>query len=174
MYDDAAVSEDDLTWSGYRLKKRRMSSIKDDSTFIQFTCEYEKNLGIKMSDYVQIPLLKIDTDILQSSVHSFDIDIIIDQGGGKVGGSDLTHCRIRLYQNLDQPLHVFFGYIHADANSACANNPFLRFQSGFVYFGGFNHLSDEMKEFHRCATNENSTTQLYGLAYNIAQARPVI
>ena len=159
LYDDAPVSEDDLTWSGYRLKKRRMSSIKDDSTFIQFTCEYEKNLGIKMSDYVQIPLWKINTNVLQ--LLKYSRGIIIDQGGGKVGGSDLTRCRIRLYQNLDQPLHVFFGYIHADAISACANNPFLRFQSDFVYFGGFNHLSDEVKEFHRCATNENSTTQLW-------------
>ncbi len=159
LFDDSPVSEDDLTWSGYRLRKPRMSSIKDDSTFIQFTCEYEKNFGIKMSDYVQIPLQKINMDVLQPWGFSFHISM--DQGRGEIGGSDLSYCQIKLYQDLGHPLHVVFANFDFGFSPACTHNLFPRILGGFGFFGGFNHLSDEVKEFHRCATNENSTTQLW-------------
>ncbi len=102
LYDDAPVSENDLTWSGYRLRKPRMKSIKDNSTFIQFTCDYEKNLAINKSDYVQIPLQDIkqsreNVDVLEFSNHTSNFRV--EQGRGKIGGYDLTDCRINLHQN---------------------------------------------------------------------------
>ena len=98
LFGDAPVSEDDLTWSGFRLRKPRMSSIKDDSTFIQFTCEYEKKLGIKMSDYVQIPLQKINMDVFHDQFWKYSSNIDIDLGRSKIGRYDLNHCQINLYQ----------------------------------------------------------------------------
>jgi hypothetical protein len=56
LSEDRPISENALTWSGYRLSKARMESIKNNSTFLQFTCDYEKYLDIQKSDYVQIPL----------------------------------------------------------------------------------------------------------------------
>ncbi|CAB4007280.1 Hypothetical predicted protein [Paramuricea clavata] len=38
------LRENALTWSGYRFSKARMESIKNNSTFLQFTCDYEKHL----------------------------------------------------------------------------------------------------------------------------------
>ena len=35
---DIPISENALTWSGYRLSKPRMKSIKNNSIFLQFTC----------------------------------------------------------------------------------------------------------------------------------------
>jgi hypothetical protein len=39
---DIPISENALTWSRYRLSKPRMKSIKNNSIFLQFTCDYEK------------------------------------------------------------------------------------------------------------------------------------
>ncbi|CAB4024799.1 Sphingomyelinase phosphodiesterase D, partial [Paramuricea clavata] len=56
LSENLPISENALTWNSYRLSKQRMESVKDNSTFLQFTCDYEKYLDIKKSDYVQIPL----------------------------------------------------------------------------------------------------------------------
>ena len=91
----------------------------------------------------------------------FSFYISMDLGRGKIGGSDLSYCQIKLYQDLGHPLHVVFANFDFGFSPACTHNLFPRILGGFGFFGGFNHLSDEVKEFHRCVTNENSTTQLW-------------
>ena len=59
--------------------------------------------------------------------------ISIDQGHGKIGGSDLSHCQTELYQNFDQILRVFFANFQTGFNPECVNSPFFRFQSGFGF-----------------------------------------
>ncbi len=78
LSDNLPLSENDLTWSGYRLRKPRMKSIKDNSTFIQFTCDFEKNLAINKSDYVQIPL----QDIQKRSAENVDV-LQLNEGTSK-------------------------------------------------------------------------------------------
>ena len=172
LAENHPVGENALNWSGYRLSKPRMKSIKDNSTILQFTCEYEKNLAINKSDYVQILLQKINPDVFQFSKHTSRFSI--DQGRGKIGGYDLTHCQITLYQDTDWPLHIiFFPNIQTDVDSACADDLFFR-TNGAGFFGDSEGLSDRLKKIHRCATNDNSTTQLWFGKDNTAQARPVI
>jgi hypothetical protein len=38
LSEDLLVGEYALVWSGYRLRKTKMKSVKDYSTFLQFTC----------------------------------------------------------------------------------------------------------------------------------------
>ena len=164
LYDDAPVSENDLTWNGYRLSKPRMKSIKDNSTFIQFTCDYEKNLAINKSDYVQIPLQKIkqsgeNVDVLKFSEKADSISV--EQGRGKIGGYDLTHCQISLFQKPNRPIRVVFANVQTNENSACLHDLFNRAHTRFKFFGYYHNIAKEEKEFHRCATNDNSTTQLW-------------
>ncbi len=165
LYDDAPVSENDLTWSGYRLSKPRMKSIKDNSTFLQFTCEHEKNLAINKSDYLQIPLQQIkqsfeNVDVLEFNRYTSRFNI--DQGRGKIGRYDLSNCQIRLHQDAPNwALVVVFPNFRTDLNPACAGNLFPCTNSGWGFFGGYSYLSDEGKKFHRCTTNENSTSQLW-------------
>ena len=164
LSNNLPLSENDLTWSGYRLRKPRMKSIKDNSTFIQFTCDYEKNLAINKSDYVQIPLQKIkqsgeNVDVLEFSKKTNSISI--EQGRGKIGGYNLTHCQISLLQKPDKPIRVVFANVQTNENSPCEHDMFNRTQTRFKFFGYFYNITKEEKEFHRCATNDNSTTQLW-------------
>ena len=158
------VSENDLTWSGYRLSKPRMESIKNNSTFLQFTCDYEKYLDTKKSDYVQIPLGNIKrwegsakvADVLEPNWYTTS-SITIGNGLGKIGKYDLSGCRIeRLHQETNVPLHVD---IHRGRRPAC------RFYDQFCfstdqYFGRYLN-SDCVKKVHRCVQSHNSTTQLW-------------
>jgi hypothetical protein len=50
------VSENALTWNGYRLSKDRMKSIQSNSVFLRFMCDYEKHHDMNKSDYLQIAL----------------------------------------------------------------------------------------------------------------------
>ncbi len=164
LANNQPVGENALNWSGYRLSKPRMKSIKDNSTFIQFTCDYEKNLAINKSDYVQIPLqiIKRDSenvDVLEFSGPTSRFGIY--QGRGNIGGYDLTHCQIKLYQNTKRPIHVVFANFQTDDNPACEHDLFNRTRRRFELFGDFHNISKEEKEFHRCATNDNSTTQVW-------------
>jgi hypothetical protein len=78
---DHPVNGDDPNWSKYRLGQARMRTIKGNSTFVQFTCDYQKvNVDIKKSDYLQIPLQTINykgdsLDILNFEAYTSEISI---------------------------------------------------------------------------------------------------
>ena len=152
------LSENALTWSGYRFSKARMESIKNNSTFLQFTCDYEKHLDIQKSDYAQIRLQIITTDVLECSY--FTEYVAICKGCGKVGKYDLNECKIKLHQNSyrPSPLHV---HIDETISSACKFNSLSCSGYASDYFGSYHRSPECVKKLHRCAQNANSTTQLW-------------
>ena len=163
------ISENVLNWSGYRLSKPRMMSIKDNSSFVQFTCDYEKHHDLEQSDYVQIPLQDIKqaygtenqhVDVLELSGYSSDISV--DQGRGKIGGYDLSYCQIWFDQRvfLGGPLHV---HIRVTSLAECMFNQLSSCTSTHNYFGGYIgiYVDDCRKQVHRCMHHDNSTTQLW-------------
>jgi hypothetical protein len=164
MSEDRQVGENAVTWSGYRLSKSRMRSIKDDSTFVQFTCDYEKvKLDIKKSDYLQISLQRnINTnnqnrDILTFS--GFTSEILVGKGHGAIGGYDLTDCKIKLHQKdwySKLPLHVHVMQIRGNCefDSSCV-------RTSYDYFGSFVSSYGCLEKEHRCVQKDNSTTQVW-------------
>ncbi|CAB3983898.1 Hypothetical predicted protein [Paramuricea clavata] len=162
---DISISENALTWSGYRLSKPRMKSIKNNSIFLQFTCDYEKYLDLKISDYAQIDLRNIRTwsgdekvDVLEFSGYTHHDTI--GKGRGKIGEYDLNLCQIRLHQGTDWSLHVIFIDSKSAVNPAYTGNLFACTEDGFGFFGYYYYLRDCGKRFHRCVKNAHSTTQL--------------
>ena len=159
LIENHPVSENALTWNGYRLSKPRMKSIKNGSSFVQFTCNYEKNLAINKSDYVQIQLRNIKSssgkDILELAGET--PYLTLGDGCGKIGEYVLDECSIRLYQYSTMALHVRFNH----DNDQCA---FKKSQHCFwnhQFFGSYQVISECFNAVHRCAQNENSTTQLW-------------
>ena len=111
LFKSHPVSEDFLTWSGYRLSKPRMKSIQDNSTFLQFTCEYEKTRDVTKSDYVQIPFVDIQTlskfvDVLE--LKEITDSLTVSEGRGQIGNDDLSQCRINLHQTIYYSLTMGF------------------------------------------------------------------
>ena len=154
LFESHPVSENSLTWSGYRLSKPRMKSIQDDSTFLQFTCEYEKTRDVAKSDYVQIPFLDIkirwkfvDFLELNESTHYFTVH----EGRGQIGNDDLSQCRIRLHQSIRRSL---FMYVKDQTNNCNQLSDLLCF-----YF--FTPYYKRCHDVHRCIQHQNSTTQLW-------------
>jgi hypothetical protein len=162
LSEDHAVSENDLTWSGYRLSKPRMKSIKNDSAFLQFTCDYEKNLAINKSDYVQIRLQKIkiwqpDENVDPLQLAGETSYVTVGDGRGKIGGYDLNRCEFQLHQYVDRVLHVVKKY---SSRGPCKLNV-LNCSWQHEYFGSYHVITECFKELHRCVQNANSTTQLW-------------
>ena len=151
------VSENAPTWNGYRLSKQRMQSIKNTSTFLQFTCDYEKHRAIGKLDHIQISLGNI-TDKDKCSIDVFEPetrddfqDITIDQGHGKIGEYDLSGCQIRPRQQLEKSLHI---HINKPCLSNCSGDK--------DYFGSYDSSpSDCVKKIHQCVQDDSSTTQLW-------------
>ena len=147
LFKNLSVSENDPTWRGYRLSKSRMKFIKDDSTFLMFTCDYEKN----DFDYLRFSLQDIkigsgSVDVIEFT--GFTSSIYIANGHGKIGESELTGCECWLEQEENIPFHV---HIFQCIKLRCiANN----------YFGNFPSSYGCQTE-HRCVQNVNSTTQLW-------------
>ena len=56
MSQNRPMNENAPAWSSYRLRKTKMQSIKGNSTFIQFSCDFEKHYDIEKLDHVQMPL----------------------------------------------------------------------------------------------------------------------
>lgn len=143
-----------------------MESIKDNSTLLQFTCDYEKYLDMKKSDYVQIPLgnIKMPQGGSENVVAVLELDgltsyVTIGNGRGKIGKYDLSDCQIeRLHQKKDVHLHVDIDRSH---DSACEFYD-LSCSSIYQFFGRYpNSNSDCVKKVHRCLQSHNSTTQLW-------------
>ena len=163
------VSENDLTWSGYRLSKPRMKSIKDNSTFLQFTCEYEKNLAINKSDYIQFPN-SIHIDVLELSGNTRYITI--GERCGKIGGYDLRDCQIWLNQQTGSPLHVHIVRERSSTQCMFQNVKCAGFSN--KYFGKYSVTSECRKQVHSCTQNDNSTTQIwFGTGRDKGTTQPV-
>ena len=170
LSDDTPISENNPTWSGYRLSKPRMRSIKDNSTFLMFTCDYEKtNLDLKTSDYLQISLQNINkisenTDIIE--FRGFTSRIRVAKGLGRIGAHDLTDCQVWFYQSYNNPLHV---HILKQASGCKFDSSCDDYNNH--YFGKF-AFSYGCPKVHLCKQNDNSTTQLWfgTLKVNAAQA----
>ncbi|CAB4041627.1 PREDICTED: uncharacterized protein LOC107347374 [Paramuricea clavata] len=178
--EDLPISENALTWNSYRLRKPRMESIKDNSTFLQFTCDYEKYHDIKKSDYVQIPLGNIKmweegsekvVDVLDTNWYYHTSYVTIGSGRGKIGEYDLSDCQIKLYRDGNWPLHV---NIYETIPTCTFNSWPYCSGSTHNYFSGYNLPPDCVRKVHRCAQNNNSTTQLwFGMGKdNAAQSSP--
>ena len=167
LANNLPISENALTWSGYRLRKPRMKSIKNNSSFLQFTCDYEKHFVIEKSDFVQIPLGKIEKSYGSENVdvlENIDVTSMIRNanGRGKIGEYNLSDCEINLSQTSNWPLHV-----HTFNCLSCSGTT-------HDYFGNYNPHSACVKAVHRCVQDEKSTTQLwFGMRKNnTAQPAP--
>jgi hypothetical protein len=158
---DSPVNKDDPNWRKYRLSKSRMRSIKANSTFVQFTCDYDKviNFSIKKSDYLQIPLQKIikngKSDVILD-FSGYTSYITISRGCGAIGEYNLTDCNIWLHQETNNALHV-----HVSPAV-----PGWKFDSSctgyrYNYFGSFGSPYNCMKQLHRCVQKDDSTTQFW-------------
>ena len=154
------MSENVLTWSGYRLSKPRMKSIKNNSTFLQFTCDYEKHLAIKKSDYVQLRLQDINVDVLELRNDTSNVGAIRDVRG-KIGKYDLDHCETQLRQNTDGPLHVSFKHRNLiNDPTPCKFNE-SPCSWNHEYFGSYLQIDACFNKVHSCVQNAHSTTQLW-------------
>ena len=159
---DLPVSESAPTWNGYRLSKHRMQSIKNVSTFLQFTCDYEKHRAIGKLDHVQIPLGNITNknngsivDVLELN-NDRDIHVItLGMKHGKIGAHNLSGCQISLRQWLNKSLHI-----HIDGNMPCLSR--FNCPDDKDFFGSYaSSPSDCFKEMHQCLQKDSSTTQLW-------------
>jgi hypothetical protein len=160
LSEDRPISENALTWSGYRLSKARMESIKNSSNFLQFTCDYEKHIDLNQSDFVQLELQNLKTtvggnivDVLELSGHTSYV--VVGNGRGKIGEYDLSSCQIDLYQYAQSQLYVCTISECTFSVLSCTDNNFYNF------FGNYYSHSACVKKVHRCVQNANSTTQLW-------------
>ena len=108
LSQSAPVGENDPTWSGYRLSKPRMQSIKEDALHLRFTCDHNmKTLTVEKSDYLQMRLEDVGEDVLEINGYSSIIPI----RRGKIGGMKLNACSLYLYQYHSISLCVT-GYLY--------------------------------------------------------------
>ena len=142
LSEDHPVSENALTWSGYRLSRERIKSIRDKSSFVQFTCNYEETDN-GQCDYVQILLRDIAVDIL--SLTGFTKYVTIGEGHGKIGQHDLSNGEIHLYQGDRNTLHVHIYQYSTDCH----------------LFRSIRFSCDNLKRVHGCVQNDKSTTQIW-------------
>ena len=154
------VGENALNWKGYRLRKSRMESIKENYTLLQFTCDHEKHFdSIRQSDHIQIPLENVKSlqdgqtvvvNVLELHDHTpyFDIGKV----SGKIAGTDLSQCKISL-GHLMNILHV-----HID-NNCQVNGPTCA-ADRCQYFRSRRSVCPDCTE-HHCVQNDQSTTQLW-------------
>ncbi|CAB4024802.1 hypothetical protein AC249_AIPGENE18196 [Paramuricea clavata] len=157
---DRPISENALTWSGYRLSKARMESIKSSSSFLQFTCDYEKHIDLNQSDFVQLELQHLKTTVAGNIVDVLELNgytpnVVVRNGRGKVGEYDLRDCQIQLVQWTQWPLHVYRIYGCRFNVLFCTDNSY------YNLFGSYHSHSACVKKVHRCVQNANSTTQLW-------------
>ena len=155
LSENLPVSENALIWSGYRLSKSRMKSIQDNSTFLMFTCDYEKYHHINESDYLQI-LLANTTTWKKHDVLEIDWGlsyVVVGKGYGKIGEYDLSYCEIVFYPKKILHVHIF-PYL-----SSCMFKKLSCFKRNH-YFSSHRAASC-LKEMHRCTQDDNSTTQIW-------------
>ena len=155
LYENIPVSENRPIWSGYRLSRPRMKSIKDDSDLLLFTCDYEISLDVKNSDYFAIPFEKIGVDVTETSVLGMNYAYI---GYGKLQSCELNKCRIKILQGKDQALHVHLESLW-DHECECFKTDSC--YGTYELFGSYSWIPSCVEEIHSCVQNEKSTSQLW-------------
>ena len=165
LFIDLRISENNPTWSGYRLSEPRMNSIKDHSSFLLFTCDYEKtDLETVKKDYVAIRLSDISMSDGTENVNVLELrgyssPIRIKETHGRIGDNNLNSCQVQLRQDTNLTLHIVFAEV---TNPTCEIPRFLCYRNqGVVFFGMYYSGSECGDIVHRCLKNENSTTQLW-------------
>ena len=152
------VSENVLTWSGYRLRKSRMKSIQKNTHLLRFTCDYEKYDDIKKSDYLQVPGYKKIVDVFTLK-HTYKS---ISGHEGKIGGVKLQNCKVYLrYSNL-LALHIHItrkSKCHFTQQPMSGNSLTCVLGINFHYFG--NYVTRCSDKTHLCVQNSSSTSQLW-------------
>ena len=146
---DLPVSENAVTWSGYRLRKARMQLINQNSNQLRFTCDFNNVQNVNQTDYLQISLNALGANI-DITTKNPNIDIFSPQG--KINGIRLEGCEIKLHQSNTQGLHV-----HTDH---CSIIPPQNHCRNFRYFSFFS-AEDCLTHTHRCTQNRQSTSQIW-------------
>ena len=161
------VSENAQTWNGYRLSKTRMKSIKENSSVLMFTCDYEKQHEIKTFDFVQVDFEKISVDILELNTNKKS-RVIVEEGRGRIGNVDASHCEIYFKSNSGSSQTLFVLFKHTNltdtVSATCkldepAHRPCQ--QNDYAVFLSSSSASSCIKQKHHCKQSENSTTQLW-------------
>ena len=158
LFMDNPVSENVLTWSGYRLNRQRMKNIVKNSSSLLFTCDYEKTSNVENSDHIELSLSDlVDDNIIELSHYSKGARI----KRLKIGGIAITGCVSYVYQYHDpfETLHVrsYLTHCHSSGNimPECPNGG-----AYFALFGGYKS-SLCFAHSHKCLINSESTTQIW-------------
>ena len=153
------VGENDLAWSGYRLRKSRMQSIEDDAKLVLFTCDHIKTSNVEESDYLKILLTDLVEKFLELNGYSSNLPI----QRGKIGGMQLIRndrCLFNLFQyfpaNMYASSYLFECGITPSPKSASCNS-----QSRYSAFGNYDGANACFEIAHRCVISSESTTQLW-------------
>ncbi len=152
------VGENDLAWSGYRLRKVRMQSIEDDSILLRFTCDHNETSNVEESDYLQILLTDLGGKFLQLNGHSALLSI----QRGKIGGMQLirnNQCSFNLCQYYSMNMHAS-SYLFKCGITPSSNSP-CHSQSYYSVFGNYDVANACFEKEHRCIISHESTTQLW-------------
>ena len=92
--------ENALSWEAYRMSHPRMTSIENDTGFIRFTFEFEKN-SIRDVDYLQGKLAStFDVISFKGTTYYFS------HRSGKIGSQNLNGCKILLHQAENWAIHA--------------------------------------------------------------------
>ena len=156
LSEDHPFSENALTWSGYRLSQTRMLFINQNSDRLRFTCGFEKEQDVNQTDYLQMLLdqLGSNTDITTKYFNKIEISL----SRGKINGTDLNGCQIKVGQRTGKGLRVHIE--SGDGALFVPEKPNAGHCNSFRYFSNF--LSKQcLLPTHRCTQNEKSTSQLW-------------
>jgi hypothetical protein len=127
LFQSYSVSENALSWSGYRLRKARM----------QFTCDYQNSHAVNTLDYLQMSLE--DTSYIFNSILINSDPIFIHHG--KIGSVYLnSECQFSLRQSeilLFTNIHA----IYSEGSTSCTfTPPTLISRTCTHYFGNYNAI----------------------------------
>ena len=157
LSQDFPVGESNPVWSGYRLSRSRMYSIKKDALLLRFTCDYNmKTLTVENSDYLQMQLGDVGEDILK--IHGHSSEILVQRG--KIGGKKLNACSLTLDQHYSMTLHVS-GHLFTCGITPVSIASHCNTQSYYSLFGNYDVVNACFEKTHRCIASSTSTTQLW-------------
>ncbi len=154
------VSENDLAWSGYRLRKSRMQSIEDNSTLLRFTCDHNETSNVEESDYLQILLNALGDSVLPLDGYSSKFSI----QRGKIGGMKLitnSLCLFELLQFHSTTMCAASRYLHKCGITPSSSSAQCNSQSYYSVFGNYAAPNVCFEKAHRCVISHESTTQLW-------------
>ena len=152
LTENCPISQDVVTWSGYRLLRTKIFSISKDSEQIRFTCDFDK-VHDASPDYLRISLT--NDDMKKIITTEYRLEIPFTSYDGKINGYYLNDCKIELHHNTNEGFHV-----HVKQESPC-NIPGK--PNNCDKFRYFSYFSDQncLQPVHRCAQYKSSTSQLW-------------